>query len=509
MTSKIKVLLVDDHSIVRRGLRAFLATETDIEVVGESINGKEALSDVDRLNPDVILMDLEMPIMDGISAIRQIASERPRSNILVLTSFTSDEKVFAAIKAGARGYLLKDSDPEQLAEAIRSAQRQEPILHPTIARRLLGEINLGTEGTLPSPELTDMEKKVLQHLAKGSEANDIVDQLHISNDDFKKCVADILRKLHLVDRTQAVLYALREGVTSIDEASPKYMEKLLTAFREVAEEVDGDDQLAEQARADAPLGPDVLSLIEEYKSVAQEIALAAEIQSSFLPDEFPIERGWQFVATLEPARETSGDFYDFIRLPNGKLGILIADVTDKGMGAALFMALSRTLLRTYAIEHPDTPEQVMHETNRRILSDTNSGLYVTVFYGVLNLTSGELIYCNAGHHPPFLVRGKELDALVRTGPPLGITHEETWERRTVALHPGESLILYTDGVPESKNAEDIFFGEQRLQKALLGLDGESAITIQEQLLAEVHRHRGEEPQFDDITLSVIVRKNES
>jgi NarL family two-component system response regulator LiaR len=508
MTATIKVLLVDDHSIVRRGIRAFLATESDIEVVGESINGQEALMQVEQLNPDVILMDLEMPVMDGISAIRQITSDRPSSNILVLTSFSSDEKVFAAIKAGARGYLLKDSDPKELAEAIRSAQRQEPSLHPTIARKLLEEIALGSRGALQRAELSEVEIAILQHLAKGSKSQDILDQLHLSHAGYRKYVTDIMRKLHLVSRTQVVLYALREGLASIDETSPRYLDKLLAAFRQVAQDpIEQSNDPSGITPVTTSFGPDVLNLIEEYRSVAQEIALAGEIQSSFLPDEFPIEREWQFAATLEPARETSGDFYDYIRLPDRKLGIIIADVTDKGMGAALFMALSRTLLRTFALEHANQPDQVIHETNRRILADTESGLYVTAFYGVLDLDTGTLLYCNAGHHPAFIVRGQKLEVLSRSGPPLGISSDETWEMRNTQLEPSDTLILYTDGIPEAKNSNDEFFGEDRLKKSLLRMQGESAVVIQEQLLSDVHQYRGDEQQFDDIALSVVVRRD--
>src|SRR5262245_8761160 len=140
MTELIKVLIVDDHAIVRKGIRALLATEPNIQVLGEAKDGREAITEVERLRPDVILMDLVMPELDGIEAIRQITSRQPGSRILVLTSFATDEKVFPAIKAGALGYLLKDSNPEELVQAIHQVHRGESSLHPTIARKLLQEL---------------------------------------------------------------------------------------------------------------------------------------------------------------------------------------------------------------------------------------------------------------------------------------------------------------------------------------------------------------------------------
>jgi NarL family two-component system response regulator LiaR len=145
LTDSIRVLVVDDHAIVRKGIRALLATESDIEMVGEATNGKEAISQTENLQPDVILMDLVMPEVDGIEAIRHITARQPEARILVLTSFATNEKVFPAIKAGALSYLLKDSEPEVLLQAIRQAHRGESSLHPTIARNLLEELSPASE----------------------------------------------------------------------------------------------------------------------------------------------------------------------------------------------------------------------------------------------------------------------------------------------------------------------------------------------------------------------------
>src|SRR5262249_9659207 len=178
-----------------------------------------------------------------------------------------------------------------------------------------------------------------------------------------------------------------------------------------------------------------------HQRVMQELAVASEIQASFLPDTLPQIDGWQLAAMLWPARETSGDFYDLLELPGERLGLLVADVTDKGTGAALFMALSRTLIRTYAFEHPADPRAVLRAANRRILTDTHSGMFVTVFYGVLDPASGRLISCNAGHNPPYILSARADTAtqeLRNTGIPLGLLEEGDWETRTVAIEPGDT-----------------------------------------------------------------------
>jgi sigma-B regulation protein RsbU (phosphoserine phosphatase) len=179
-------------------------------------------------------------------------------------------------------------------------------------------------------------------------------------------------------------------------------------------------------------------LQDANKKMAQELALAGEVQTSFLPRELPDIPGWQISVTLRPARETSGDFYDVNLLPNGRLGILVADVVDKGVGAALFMALSWILIRTYAPEYPTQPELVLSTVNRRILKDTNANQFVAVFYGILDPATGTLAYCNAGHVPPYLLSTQSDDAvqtLLRTGPPLGILEDVTWEQGVVQLAP--------------------------------------------------------------------------
>jgi NarL family two-component system response regulator LiaR len=217
--ARVRVLIVDDHAIVRKGIRALLSEVDGFEVVGEADNGQEALQRAEETHPDVILMDLLMPGMDGIEATRQITSRQPQTRILVLTSFAADNKVFPAIKAGAAGYLLKDSSPDDLMRAIRQVHRGEPSLHPTIARKLLQEVAHPAE-LQPSPEaLTAREMEVLRLIAQGLSNQEIADRISVSEPTVRAHVSRILGKLHLASRTQAALYAVREGLTDADAAS--------------------------------------------------------------------------------------------------------------------------------------------------------------------------------------------------------------------------------------------------------------------------------------------------
>ncbi len=516
MTNLIQVLVVDDHAIVRKGIRALLATEPDIEMIGEAENGSEAVSQTESLQPDVILMDLVMPEVDGIEAIRRITARQPEARILVLTSFATNEKVFPAIKAGALGYLLKDSEPEVLVQAIRQVYRGESSLHPTIARKLLEELSPASEQSSTSRQLAEREVEVLERVAQGWSNQEIANRLVMSEAEVRSHISNILSKLHLTSRTQAVLYALQEGLASPDDAAPHALSRLLAAFRKATDAApsatgEGNPQEIPQppveSLSERELG--VLRLIAEHQKVAQELALAGEIQASFLPDTLPNVAGWQLAATLHPARETSGDFYDFVCLSNGRLGIVIADVVDKGMGAALYMALCRTLIRTYAVEYDAQPDLVFSVVNRRILLDIHTNLFVTVFYGILDPTTGTLTYCNAGHNPPYLLAAQNRDqvqALRRTGMPLGVLKDATWEQNSVQIATGDALVLYTDGIPEAQNRQEEFLGEKRLLENIQGNLGRSARDMQNALLAEVHRFMGDAPQFDDITLMVVVRE---
>ena len=208
---KIGVLIVDDHTVVREGLRSLLELQEDIEVVGEAANGQEAIDQTNRLLPDVVLMDLVMPEIDGIEATRRIKAISPSTQVIVLTSFSDNEQVFPAIKAGALSYLLKNVSPSDLVRAIQAAFRGEAQLDPEIAKKLMEEVSAGSKQ--PTAEgLTERELDVLQLIAKGQSNRAIGEELVISEKTVKTHVSNILSKLHLADRTQAAIYALKAGI---------------------------------------------------------------------------------------------------------------------------------------------------------------------------------------------------------------------------------------------------------------------------------------------------------
>jgi two-component system, NarL family, response regulator LiaR len=208
----IRILIADDHAVVREGLRALLATEPGMELVGEAADGEAAVGLYSSLQPDIALLDLMMPRMDGITAIHEIKRQYPGARILVLTSFAEDDQVFPAIKAGALGYLLKDSSPQELLQAIREVHRGESFLAPAIARRLIQEINRPSDLPQAHDPLSQRELEVLELISRGLSNQEIADRLVISERTVRNHVGNILGKLHLANRTQAALYALEKGL---------------------------------------------------------------------------------------------------------------------------------------------------------------------------------------------------------------------------------------------------------------------------------------------------------
>jgi serine phosphatase RsbU (regulator of sigma subunit) len=282
---------------------------------------------------------------------------------------------------------------------------------------------------------------------------------------------------------------ISEALTKLDDMGEGYYHKIA-------------ERMLQQARS--RLHAQTLDHVE----MTRELKKARQVQESLLPENPPALPGWALDVLLKPAHETSGDFYDFLPLPEGKLGLVIADVTDKGTSAALFMALGRSLWRTFAVSHPSEPELTTAETNRRILADTHGGLFITLFYAILEPASGLLTYCSAGHLPGLLVRARNgsVELLARTGMPLGVFEEASWKCQNVQLEKGDSLVLYTDGITDAQNEAEEFYGQPRLEALVKKLAGKPAQAIREAILADVGQWVGEASQFDDLTLMVVVRQ---
>jgi NarL family two-component system response regulator LiaR len=215
MSEKIRVLIADDHAVVRKGLRTLFMSEPDIDLVDEAADGIEAVLKTRALRPDVILLDMIMPRLDGLGAIQQIKQEHPSARIVILTSFAEDDKVFPAIKAGALGYLLKDSSPEQLVSAIRDVHAGKSSLDPSIAIKLIRELNRPSSQPPTSDPLSERELEVLKLVAQGHTNLEIAENLSISERTAGNHIGSILGKLHLANRTQAALYALRTGLATL------------------------------------------------------------------------------------------------------------------------------------------------------------------------------------------------------------------------------------------------------------------------------------------------------
>lgn len=214
---QITLLIVDDHIVVRQGLRTFLETRPELDVIGDAASGEEALSLVEKYAPDVALVDLIMPGMDGVEVTRRIRAVSPRTQVIIFSSFYKDEHIFPAIRSGALSYLLKDARPEELVEAVHKAAAGEAVLDPKVAARIVQEIQGRTEqGVNPFAELSERELEVLRLIASGLPNQAIAEQLVISEKTVKSHVSNILSKLHLSDRTQAAVYAWSKGIVRND-----------------------------------------------------------------------------------------------------------------------------------------------------------------------------------------------------------------------------------------------------------------------------------------------------
>ena len=212
MTESIRILIADDHPIVREGLAKVLSQEDDIKVVGQASNGSEAVSKAKELHPDIILMDLQMPVMDGVEAMQRIKEEAPDIGIIILTTYDTDDYIFRGIEAGARAYLLKDSPPEEVLKAIRAVHKGESLIQPKVASRLLDRFSQLSRAPAPEEGLSQREIEVLQLIAKGAANKEIASQLFIGESTVKTHIIHIFNKLEVKDRTEAVTEAVRKGI---------------------------------------------------------------------------------------------------------------------------------------------------------------------------------------------------------------------------------------------------------------------------------------------------------
>ncbi|MCU0489811.1 MAG: SpoIIE family protein phosphatase [Anaerolineales bacterium] len=392
--SKIRIILVDPDRAAQEKLRAALDLSPVLQFVGQAADGQEAVQLCQMTNPDVALVNLAAPELDGIGVIRWLAHQWPQMTVLALSNAEAEERLRNALDAGAAGYLPADAAPEALAGTIE----------------------------------------------------------------------------HVIEARRG---AARPLVVLPPKPTPK-AEPIPVASRRTTE------------------------LVE-----------AARIQSSLLPAEPPSIPGWEIAVRLQPARETSGDFYDFLPLEHGKYGLVIGDVSDKGLGAALFMAMTCTLFRTFAARQPSLPGMTFSQVNERILSDSGGSSFVTCFYGVLEPDTGRMRYVNAGHVPPLLVsaqKSKSIDRLGRTGMALGVLKDAAWQQKLVRFVPGDFMLFYTDGILEAENATGDFYGEQRLAQAARQQSGAPAKAILEAILADVTRFSNNAPFNDDVVLMVLKKK---
>ncbi len=249
-------------------------------------------------------------------------------------------------------------------------------------------------------------------------------------------------------------------------------------------------------------------LEQANRRMEQDLLLAAQVQASFMPGKLPDLPGWEMAVSLLPAKLISGDFYDVIVLPGGDVALLIADVVDKGVGAALYMAMSIALLRTALAEFPDEPGRVCEAVSRQLHGYASGNQFVTVFLGILDPQSGRLVYSNAGHNPPLLLGDTHPEGLVqlkKTGLALGVLEDSAWQSQCAQLEPGDALILYSDGITDAENERQEFYRLHRLMAVAGDNAPRPAAAIRDAILASVQEFMGAAEQSDDMALLVVAR----
>ncbi len=535
-SSPVRVAIVDDHAIVRRGLSAILNTHEALKLVGEAEDGQEAIELCELAQPEVVLMDLIMPRMDGIEATRVIHQRWPHIQVLVLTSFTEKEMIQGALDAGARGYLLKNVKGRDLVAAILEVHRGGQ----SIAQEARQTLHLSEQFSMLEQEIDEQPKSTAllseslnKRLPKLFPNYQIQVQLFPGQDLYtyparlKNPVPDRgWSWLRTHSELKLFLYGeefpwggiqtagqilLLAPIMGSGETGPIGGISLLSAdFTPDIPELTGSAKALAAILTAALAQEPIAGPLPDSTRTNDELEMAGKLQSRILPETPPVFDGWDIAARLLPARETSGDFYDFIPLANDKLGILIADVTDKGLGAAVFMAMCSALIRTYAVRFPTLPALALSSVNERIFSDMRGGLFLTAFYGILEPHTGRLRYVNAGHNPPILLggqKGKPIDKLPRTGMALGVSENATWQQKLIKFSPGDVLVMYTDGITEAHNRQGLLFSDANLLDAVRDHRQRSAADILDTIFGEVNRFTDHAPDQDDMALVILSRSS--
>lgn len=532
----VRVAIIDDHAIVRRGLSAILNTNESLKLVGEAEDGQEAIELCEIAQPEVVLMDLIMPRMDGIEATRVIHQRWPHIQVLVLTSFTEKEMIQGALDAGARGYLLKNVKGRDLVAAILEVHQGGQ----TIAQEARQTLHLSEQFSMLEQEIDEqpnstalLSESLNKRLPKLFPNYQIQVQI-FPGQDLYRYPAQLKNPvpesgwswLQTHSELKLFLYGeelpwggiqtagqilLLSPIQGSGETGPIGGISLLSAdFTPDIQELTGSAEALTAILSAALAQDSIAGALPDSIRTSDELEMAGKLQSRILPENPPDFDGWDIATRLLPARETSGDFYDFIPLANDKWGILIADVTDKGLGAAVFMAMCSALIRTYAVRFPTLPALALSSVNERIFSDMRGGLFLTAFYGILEPHTGRMRYVNAGHNPPILLgsqKGKPIDKLPRTGMALGVSENATWQQKLVKFSPGDVMVMYTDGITEAHNRQGLLFSEARLQDAIQDYRQQSATDILNTIFGEVNRFTGDAPDQDDMAIVVLSRSS--
>ncbi|MGE5222317.1 MAG: SpoIIE family protein phosphatase [Omnitrophica WOR_2 bacterium] len=530
--SVIKVAIACDQDIYRRGLVSLITSLKGYQLVGEAVNGTEAIQLCDLVSPDLIFLDFKKGQENSSTLAQRILQNHPGIAVVLLIDSSEEKQINGEQKASYTRLLPRDISEEEFIRVIQQIPQASALMeveiNPLLNTDTIQQITYRLrDSALDQPALASILSHYLPIIFPGAAIHirifpnlDLVSSLSESSN---PAVESIFRWLRSTSEPRCFLPgdSLPWG-TNLYSGNPLILAPIMKEWQTIG----GIYVLMPDPTAETSVYLSILQSIATQVSAAidliqsrnqdrvgevvtRELVMAGRIQADILPEKAPVIAGWDIAAKLESARETSGDFYDFIPLANQNWGIVIADVTDKGMGAALFMALTNTLIRTYATRYPAVPALTMNVVNQRLLSDTRGSMFVTAFYGILEPHTGRLRYSNAGHPPPYMLslkKGKPVDQLRPTGMALGLLEDTHWQQKIAKLYPGDVLLLYTDGVTEAQNSQGEFFGEQRLLEIVRSNSNNSAHEIQQAVLDKVHDFSGGRPRQDDIAIVVICRR---